>query len=95
MDRPVAHGLLSWVIGMRPWRIAAMVAASVLAAASGWACPLCLTDTGEAVRATIFGPGFWPNVLVAMAPFPVVILLARAAERLIAAAGDRGGRKCR
>src|SRR5688500_15543266 len=84
--RRVARVLLSRV-RMRP-RIVALVAAFVLPAASGWACPVCLTETGEAVRATIFGPGFWSNAFVATAPFPVVVLLARVAERLLAGAAD-------
>jgi hypothetical protein len=78
---------------MHPGRIGAMAAGLVVAGASGWACPVCLTDTGEAVRATIFGPAFWSNALVAMAPFPVVVLLARVAERLLAGAGGGGRRR--
>ena len=77
---------------MRP-RIVALVAAFVLPAVSGWACPVCLTETGEAVRATIFGPGFWFNAFVATAPFPVVVFLVRMAERLLARTADGAGRR--
>jgi hypothetical protein len=41
----------------------------LLGAASALACPLCHTETGQQVRAAVFGPGFWFNLLVTMAPF--------------------------
>jgi hypothetical protein len=47
----------------------AMTATSLLA------CPMCNTETGKQVREGIFGPDFYTNVLVTVAPFPVVLAL--------------------
>lgn len=36
------------------------------------ACPLCNTETGKQVREGIFGPDFGINVLLTLAPFPML-----------------------
>lgn len=38
------------------------------------ACPICNTETGELVRAGIFGNDFWTTLLVVASPFPVLLL---------------------
>jgi hypothetical protein len=38
------------------------------------ACPLCNTETGQQVRAGIFGEDFWSTLLVVLSPFPVLLL---------------------
>jgi hypothetical protein len=57
---------------------AGLVLATLAPAAS--ACPFC--DRGAAgrneVRETVFGPDFWPNLLVAAAPFAVLLAVAAA-----------------
>jgi len=38
------------------------------------ACPICDTETGEQVRAGIFGGDFWSTLLVVASPFPVLLV---------------------
>jgi hypothetical protein len=44
-------------------------------AGEGGACPLCHTETGEQVRAVIFGKSFLMNLLLSFAPFPLFMLV--------------------
>ena len=44
----------------------------VLCASIASACPLCHTPTGEQVRAGIFNGSFGENLLLTLAPFPVL-----------------------
>lgn len=44
---------------------------SLLFASPALACPLCHTETGKAVRASVFGPDFGFNFLVTLLPFLV------------------------
>jgi hypothetical protein len=45
----------------------------LLAARSGFACPVCNTDTGALVRAGIFDDDFVATALGTLAPFPVIL----------------------
>jgi hypothetical protein len=47
------------------------------------ACPVCDTETGKQVREGIFGKDFYKNVLVTVAPFPVVLGLIAVDFRLV------------
>ncbi len=42
------------------------------------ACPLCNTETGQQVRAGIFGEDFWPTMLTVLSPFPVLLIVLAA-----------------
>jgi hypothetical protein len=42
---------------------------------SATACPLCHTQTGNNVRAALFGPDFWFNVGVTVLPFPIFLAI--------------------
>ena len=42
------------------------------------ACPICNTETGQQVRAGIFGDDFWSTLLVVVSPFPVLLLVIAA-----------------
>lgn len=53
----------------------------VLASASASACPVCNTETGKEVRATIFGERFGSFLLQVLAPVPVLLLSAAAIPR--------------
>lgn len=46
---------------------------SLLAPAIASACPLCHTDTGNKVRAAIFGTDFWFSVSVTLLPFAIFL----------------------
>lgn len=46
---------------------------SLLAPAIASACPLCHTETGNKVRAAIFGTDFWFNVSVTVVPFAIFL----------------------
>jgi hypothetical protein len=45
----------------------------LLAPAPLLSCPVCYTEAGTAVRATILGPGFWTNAAAAAAPFVILV----------------------
>lgn len=50
----------------------------MMAALPGWAttamaCPFCVTETGQQVRAGIFNEYFWANLMVTLLPFPVLL----------------------
>jgi hypothetical protein len=53
------------------------------------ACPVCLTDTGEAVRAGIFAPDFAENIAIAVLPFAVAAGLARAVSAVLSPSPKR------
>jgi hypothetical protein len=56
------------------FRIAAIVlAAAPLAPTAVAACPLCHGETGQRVRAGIFGEDFTANVLASLLPFPIFL----------------------
>jgi len=42
------------------------------------ACPICNTETGQQVRAGIFGNDFWSTLLDVISPFPVLLLILAA-----------------
>jgi hypothetical protein len=63
--------------------VPALLAALVLHETEAAACPLCATDTGELVRATIFSNDFWFNGIVSLAPFAVVLVATQMVERLL------------
>lgn len=50
----------------------------VLAAAPASACPICHSETGEQVRAGIFGEDFGSNLLACVLPFPISLCIAAA-----------------
>lgn len=54
-----------------------IVSVSLLPVAAS-ACPLCNTETGQQVRAGIFGNDFWPTLLTVLSPFPVLLILLAA-----------------
>jgi hypothetical protein len=63
---------------------------ALAAAAAASACPVCLTDTGEAVRDGIFTSGFVPNVAIALAPLILAGLLAElVAGRVAGGSGEK------
>jgi hypothetical protein len=70
--------LFGWVV----------LAATVLAALPVAACPLCHTETGEAVRAGIFNSQFLPTALAVLSPFPLILAVVVALDR-----GWIGGRE--
>ena len=45
----------------------------ILGASPVWACPLCKSETGERVRAGIFGADFGSNLAVTLLPFPIFL----------------------
>jgi hypothetical protein len=45
-------------------------------------CPVCVSDTGQQVRAAIFGPDFLFNVAVAFVPFVVMACVVAAIDLL-------------
>ena len=49
------------------------LASAVLCTSSAWACPLCESETGERVRAGIFGDDFGSNLAVTLLPFPLFL----------------------
>ena len=57
--------------------VAVALTALTLVAPAG-ACPVCAGETGQQVRAGIFGPDFASNLLVAALPFPIVLGVAAA-----------------
>ncbi|WP_337174081.1 hypothetical protein [Paludisphaera sp.] len=54
------------------------------------ACPVCDTDTGRKVRAGIFGEDFGPNLVVTLAPFPIVLGVAAALHFGLSSRGTTG-----
>lgn len=52
------------------------VASIALSTTALAACPLCHTSTGAQLRAALFGPGFWPTLLLCGLPFPVLLAAA-------------------
>lgn len=58
----------------------ALFAAGLLVSKPSIACPNC--PVGRAARQEVFGSDFGSNLLVALAPFLVVGLVARRAERI-------------
>jgi hypothetical protein len=42
-------------------------------ASSASACPLCHTETGDKIRAAVFGADFWFNVGVTVLPFAIFL----------------------
>ena len=69
---------------VRPRVLPVVVIAALAHATAAWACPICVSDTGEAVRATLFGPGFYFNAFVAVVPFLAVLAVCPVIERLLA-----------
>jgi hypothetical protein len=65
---------------MRATLLGALLA---LLPAAGYACPVCLTSTGEQVRAGIFGADFARNLVLAVLPFAVVASLLGAVTSLL------------
>jgi len=53
-------------------RLGALVAGASVAGPA-WACTLCHSRTGEAVRAAVFGPDFWTNLGTLVLPVPVLV----------------------
>jgi len=53
-------------------RLGALVAGASVAGPA-WACTLCHSQTGEAVRAAVFGSDFWANVGTLALPVPVLV----------------------
>jgi hypothetical protein len=51
------------------------VVVMLLGSAAARACPVCDTETGQQVRAGIFGEDFGSNLLVTALPFPVLLLI--------------------
>lgn len=62
----------------------------MLSASIAGACPVCHTPTGQQVRAGIFNERFGENLLLTLAPFPV---LAAAVAALHYGGRSRGERK--
>ncbi|MBA2622098.1 MAG: hypothetical protein H0U88_00570 [Chthoniobacterales bacterium] len=52
----------------------AIILASLAVPSLAFACTVCDTDTGEQLRAGIFGSDFWSTLLVVVSPFPVLLL---------------------
>ena len=51
--------------------VGAMVLISIISAS---ACTVCDSETGQQVRAGVFGEGFWSTLAAVIAPFPVFII---------------------
>ena len=51
--------------------VGTMVLASIVSAS---ACTVCDSETGQQVRAGVFGEGFWSTLAAVIAPFPVFII---------------------
>lgn len=47
--------------------------ALLLAPSLAFACTVCDSDTGQQVRAGIFGDDFWTTLLAVASPFPVLL----------------------
>jgi hypothetical protein len=58
--------------GRRTALLAAALAS--LVARTAEACPLCNSETGAAVRASIFGEHFVTTLLAVLSPFPVIVV---------------------
>ena len=61
-------------VNMAAWRVCCvgtMVLASIVSAS---ACTVCDSETGQQVRAGVFGEGFWSTLAAVIAPFPVFII---------------------
>lgn len=43
--------------------------------ATAYACPVCDTETGRAIRDGIFDQDFFSNVCMTLAPFPIMLVL--------------------
>jgi hypothetical protein len=54
-------------------RITRIAPLAVLLPAVCAACPVCHSINGEQLRAALFGPEFWPNLLRCVLPFPLWI----------------------
>ncbi|HYO25298.1 MAG TPA: hypothetical protein VEQ85_10130 [Lacipirellulaceae bacterium] len=68
---------------MRPRPLAAcwlIITAVALPRAA--ACPFCATETGQQVRARIFGADFFSNAIAVAAPFPLLLLVVLAFHTL-------------
>ena len=50
----------------------------LVSSSAAWACPVCDSGTGKAVRAGVFGRDFGFNLLVSVAPFAVCALIVAA-----------------
>jgi hypothetical protein len=58
-----------------------LLVAIILGAGPSAACPLCHTETGEAVRAGIFNSQFLPTALAVLSPFPLILAVVVALHR--------------
>jgi hypothetical protein len=54
-------------------RLVALFVVFFAVSGSVWACPLCDTETGRQVREGIFGQDFGKNVLLTLAPLPILL----------------------
>jgi hypothetical protein len=64
----------------RIFALASLVAMSLVAGGDAWACPSC--PVGRAARQQLLDDDFGRNLVIALAPFLVVGLVARWAERI-------------
>ncbi|KQN92698.1 hypothetical protein ASE95_08485 [Sphingomonas sp. Leaf231] len=56
---------------------------ALLASDPAWACTLCHSRTGEAVRTAIFGADFWINIGALLAPAPALCVAVLAIRRYL------------
>lgn len=67
-----------------PNRISLLALVTLLQAVPIAACPVCNTETGQQVRAGIFGENFTKNLLSIAAPIPLLLLSALAIPNWLA-----------
>lgn len=65
---------------MKHWfpRVAMLIAVALARASSACACPFCQSDTGQQVRAGIFGEDFAYNLMATILPFVLFLAIVAA-----------------